>query len=852
MGRPDFIVIDVETTGLRIHNGDRAFLVGGMLPDGSTGLINIGVGPYDTSGADVLGLLRDPLVYKVMHNAKFDLNALRRVDIKVAGPVIDTMILAQLHGRQHPSYGLKELSAEILGRPHLSVAARDAWLADYKKANGLDAPWDLIPRSIMEPYLMEDLDCTRRLFEALWPMVKDHPSLDMEMALVHVVAEMEYNGMPVDVALLRLEQVNLDLRSQALRQAAVDLSGRPEFNPASSKQLADVLYRERGQVVRHNTPKGAPSTDTDALGEMVDPLVDTVLELRAAEKVRGTYVEGLLARVDEVGSVHPSLHQNGAITTGRFSCVAADTLIEMPRDLSAHRDGVPITRVRTGDWVYAFDWNRELVLKRVMWVGQTGVRETVCVTVENSDGHQLRLRLTPDHLVRLRCGDWRPAGALLHKPGSPHRADGPRVMTMVRRAVKEGYIRFFPHSVARRNGVWGGGKNAEHRWVYEEITGRKVSTKTDVHHRDGNRANNDPKNLEALTIRQHRGNLAIHPHWGKRKPGVALYSGPTDYHVVSIEPGCLEPVWDMQVEDVHNFIANGVCVHNCSDPNLQNLPRVDEADVASPYNIVRRAFIPDPGGMMLFADYNQIEARLFAHYSCDPKMIQPILNGQDLHELTSNMLFGGGWGEEERKALRQVAKTLNFATLYGAGAEQLASQIRRLLRGYKNAGLKSLQNCSSLDARGIRAHYFKVYPGVHGLMTQTKNEILRTAGADGMGHVVDVFGNRYVAHRQKAYRAANYLVQGTAAHLMKRALVDLYNNINGGPLRGELYILNTIHDEVILEVREEYYNNNKEKILRCIKTSMEDHNTFRVPITVELSYSNTNWKEKKKIQELSV
>ena len=609
MGRPDFIVIDVETTGLRIHNGDRAFLVGGMLPDGSTGLINIGVGPYDTSGADVLGLLRDPLVYKIMHNAKFDLNALRRVDIKVAGPVIDTMVLAQLHGRQHPSYGLKELSAEILGRPHLSVAARDAWLADYKKANGLDAPWDLIPRSIMEPYLMEDLECTRRLFEALWPMVKDHPSLDMEMALVHVVAEMEYNGMPVDVALLRLEQVNLDLRSQALRQAAVDLSGRPEFNPASSKQLADVLYRERGQVVRHNTPKGAPSTDTDALGEMVDPLVDTVLELRAAEKVRGTYVEGLLARVDGDGSVHPSLHQNGAITTGRFSC---------------------------------------------------------------------------------------------------------------------------------------------------------------------------------------------------------------------------------------------------SDPNLQNLPRVDEADVASPYNIVRRAFIPDPGGMMLFADYNQIEARLFAHYSCDPKMIQPILNGQDLHELTSNMLFGGGWGEEERKALRQVAKTLNFATLYGAGAEQLASQIRRLLRGYKNAGLKSLQNCSSLDARGIRAHYFKVYPGVHGLMTQTKNEILRTAGADGMGHVVDVFGNRYVAHRQKAYRAANYLVQGTAAHLMKRALVDLYNNINGGPLRGELYILNTIHDEVILEVREEYYNNNKEKILRCIKTSMEDHNTFRVPITVELSYSNTNWKEKKKIQELSV
>lgn len=290
--------------------------------------------------------------------------------------------------------------------------------------------------------------------------------------------------------------------------------------------------------------------------------------------------------------------------TGRFSCVAGDTFIEMPRDMQAYPQGIPITAVRAGDWVYAFDMQRQLVLRRVKWCAQTGVRQTVIITAKSVQGDVLTLRATPDHLIRLYHGDWRAAGNLMHRIGTPHRTDGPRIMTMVRRSVDGGYIKFFPHAVAMRNGSGGGGRWREHRWIASQIAGRRLSSRTDVHHKDENRYNNHPSNLEILDITAHRGKHTIHPNRGAMSLDITvdIKSGPTNYRVVSVEPGLVEPVWDMEVEDTHNFIANGICVHNCSNPNLTQIPQSGDEEEEEA-TAVRMLFMAEPGCALVEVDY---------------------------------------------------------------------------------------------------------------------------------------------------------------------------------------------------------------------------------------------------------
>lgn len=354
------------------------------------------------------------------------------------------------------------------------------------------------------------------------------------------------------------------------------------------------------------TPNGKPSWSKRSLRKQAaqgNELAQLVLDQRGATK-RAEYLRSWLGRQVAAGTIH-ARYNIGSVATGRL-CISPDSLIDMPRDMTKYPHGVPLRDVKAGDWVYSFDRHMELTLRQVEWVGATKVDKTVIVTVENSAGERRTLQCTPDHLVRLYNGDWRHAEYLLNGTPPSYLHGGQRVLSMVRRGWKEPngndrYLSFFPHSNSRqtppsvsggaRYGSTSGGRNTEHRWVMSKILGRNLSSKWDVHHRDGNKVNNHPSNLEYLPRSEHRG--IQDETWGREQPGTETYMGPTDFRVVSVEEGPTIEVWDMTIPEDHQFIANGIVVHNSSsEPNMQQVT-----------SSLKPAFIPRPGYLIAELDY---------------------------------------------------------------------------------------------------------------------------------------------------------------------------------------------------------------------------------------------------------
>lgn len=514
-------------------------------------------------------------------------------------------------------------------------AARDTYWTQKLRENH---QWVLNLRDSEEPVGREEVEMHRLGLLATW----------VTMPTVRTLAAIEERGMGLDVPWVRQALREHEEEAQALFQHLSslypDVEGTPSFAPTSLYfQGWTQAAVDAGDLrVTDLTGTGKPSWGASVLQRQANggsELAQALLDYRGFDK-RAQFLRAWLGKVSPKGRIH-STYRVGSVVTGRL-CVSADTLIDMPRDMVKYPEGVPITEVRAGDWVYAFDHRRELTLRQVKWVGQTGVKRTVVVTLRNSHGHERTLRCTPDHLVRLRSGDYRHAEKL--RPGD-------RVMPMVRRGFYAddknggGYFTFFPHSIARGNGQRGGGKNKEHRWVAERMFGKRVSTKIDVHHDNGTKTDNTPSNLMLLTMSEHRALGRGHARYGESREVPSTYCGPNDYRVVSVESGEVEPVWDMEVLEDHCFVANGIVVHNSSsDPNIQQVTRS-----------LRPAFIPSEGNYIVELDYSQIELRVAAFISRSEPMLTAFQEGQDLHTLLASQITGKA-AQDVRPHERQAGK----------------------------------------------------------------------------------------------------------------------------------------------------------------------------------------------------
>ena len=255
-----------------------------------------------------------------------------------------------------------------------------------------------------------------------------------------------------------------------------------------------------------------------------------------------------------------------------------------------------------------------------------------------------------------------------------------------------------------------------------------------------------------------------------------------------------------------------------TDPNLQNIPiRTAQG------RRVRQAFVCDPGNKMLAADYSQVELRIMAHLSQDEGLLSAFSNSQDVHKATAADVFGVALDEVSIDQ-RRSAKAINFGLIYGMSAFGLANQL----------------NISRGEAAQYVERYFEKYPGVRKYMDETQ------ALADEKGYVETLFGRRlYLPDihagngmlRKAAQRTAiNAPMQGTAADIIKRAMIDIDHWLAMGEIDARMLL--QVHDELVFEVSEK----DLDLLTQGVKFRMTSAAALDVPLVVDVGVGD-NWDE---------
>ena len=254
-----------------------------------------------------------------------------------------------------------------------------------------------------------------------------------------------------------------------------------------------------------------------------------------------------------------------------------------------------------------------------------------------------------------------------------------------------------------------------------------------------------------------------------------------------------------------------------SDPNLQNIPIRNEEG-----RRIRQAFIAREGFTIVAADYSQIELRIMAHLSQDQGLINAFSQGKDIHRSTAAEIFGVAL-DEVTSEQRRNAKAINFGLIYGMSAFGLSRQL----------------GIGRADAQSYMDLYFKRYPGVQTFMHDIREK------AKAQGYVETLFGRRLYLpdinssngmRRKAAERVAiNAPMQGTAADIIKRAMIQLDQKLQNDP---DIAMIMQVHDELVFEVRSEKVEFFREQI----KQHMEAAAELVVPLIVEVGVGQ-NWDE---------
>ena len=268
------------------------------------------------------------------------------------------------------------------------------------------------------------------------------------------------------------------------------------------------------------------------------------------------------------------------------------------------------------------------------------------------------------------------------------------------------------------------------------------------------------------------------------------------------------------------FLQTGTSTGRLSskNPNLQNIPvRTPEG------RRIRDAFVPAPGCLLMSADYSQIELVVLSHVTGDVNLRNAFLSGSDVHRETAAKIFGV-FPEMVTPEQRRTAKTINFGILYGMSAFRLSNDLKIPMK----------------DAKKFIETYFEQYPQISLFIEETKRKakeegFVRTA----MGHI------RYIPEirsSNKAVMAAaermavNTVIQGTAAEIMKKAMLSIDREMRSSGFRAR--ILLQVHDELIFEVPEEEVD----RLSALVKKCMEGACTLSVPLRVEIE-TGKSWGE---------
>lgn len=258
-----------------------------------------------------------------------------------------------------------------------------------------------------------------------------------------------------------------------------------------------------------------------------------------------------------------------------------------------------------------------------------------------------------------------------------------------------------------------------------------------------------------------------------------------------------------------------------TDPNLQNIPiRTEEG------RKIRKAFVAEPGHQLVSLDYSQIELRLLAHMADIPVLKQAFWDGQDIHALTASQVFGIPLDQLD-SATRRKAKAINFGIIYGISPFGLARQL----------GIEQSEAASYIKT------YFERYPGIQEYMERTK-QFCREHG-----YVQTLFGRRChvpgihdknPARRNFSERAAiNAPLQGTAADILKRAMIRVPPALTQHDLMEKAHMLLTVHDELLFEVHESVIKETGSLIQTVMESATLPAVKLSIPLTVDVGQGHS-------------
>ena len=277
---------------------------------------------------------------------------------------------------------------------------------------------------------------------------------------------------------------------------------------------------------------------------------------------------------------------------------------------------------------------------------------------------------------------------------------------------------------------------------------------------------------------------------------------------------------DKKVHTIFNQTLTRTGRLSSERPNLQNIPiRLEEG------RLIRKAFIPSEGNIIVSSDYSQIELRVFAHMSNEKNLIEAFINDYDIHTKTASDIFHVPI-QEVTKEMRRKAKAVNFGILYG-------------ISGF---GLSEDLGIDLLEAKEFIDKYLEVFPGIK----EYKDNLIKEAYQNGYvktlfnrKRIIDELNNKNYLIRSSGERMAlNTPIQGTAADILKMAMIKMQEEIDKHNFNAKMVI--QVHDELVFDVPK----NEVEEFIPILKDVMENIYELKVPLKVDIEYGNT-WYEAK-------
>lgn len=256
-----------------------------------------------------------------------------------------------------------------------------------------------------------------------------------------------------------------------------------------------------------------------------------------------------------------------------------------------------------------------------------------------------------------------------------------------------------------------------------------------------------------------------------------------------------------------------------TNPNLQNIPVRDDMG-----REIRKAFIPDNAECVFFsADYSQIELRVMAHISGDKQMIEAFNRGADIHAATAAKIYGIS-DEIVNSDMRRKAKTANFGIIYGISV----------------FGLSERLNIPRAEAKELIDGYFKTYPRIQGYMAECIRNAQEKGYVETLYHrrryLPDIQSNNMIVRGYAERNAINAPIQGSAADIIKVAMVRIYNRFESGGLKSKMIL--QVHDELNFNV----YKDELEQVRQIVLEEMESAISLQVPLIADCGVGE-NWLE---------